>query len=301
MAIAEPAAHQRETAAEAPPVPTPPTDRPASVKLTEEQRQQFARDGFLVVPDALPPAMVERLLAAVDRLYEQGLCGKGLSKVNHWELRNCLPADDLFLELVDWPTTFPLVVDLMNWNIHLITSHLVVRAPSPPEADAAWKATGWHRDGGTAATEMQEPHPLILMKIAYWLTDLSEPGRGAIRFVPGSHRLTGRPAQGEGEPDPYGAIELRAKPGDAVIFEQRMWHAVGPNTSEITRKSLFYGYGYRWLRPMDYVTMPQELLSRCDPIRRQLLGDASTQLGYWLPTDEDAPLRAWQRERETGD
>jgi ectoine hydroxylase len=301
MAIAEPAAHQRETAAEAPPVPTPPTDRPASVKLTEEQRQQFARDGFLVVPDALPPAMVERLLAAVDRLYEQGLCEKGLSKVNHWELRNCLPADDLFLELVDWPTTFPLVVDLMNWNIHLITSHLVVRAPSPPEADAAWKATGWHRDGGTAATEMQEPHPLILMKIAYWLTDLSEPGRGAIRFVPGSHRLTGRPAQGEGEPDPYGAIELRAKPGDAVIFEQRMWHAVGPNTSEITRKSLFYGYGYRWLRPMDYVTMPQELLSRCDPIRRQLLGDASTQLGYWLPTDEDAPLRAWQRERETGD
>jgi ectoine hydroxylase len=301
MAIAEPAAHQRETAAEAPPVPTPPTDRPASVKLTEEQRQQFARDGFLVVPDALPPAMVERLLAAVDRLYEQGLCEKGLSKVNHWELRNCLPADDLFLELVDWPTTFPLVVDLMNWNIHLITSHLVVRAPSPPEADAAWKATGWHRDGGTAATEMQEPHPLILMKIAYWLTDLSEPGRGAIRFIPGSHRLTGRPAQGEGEPDPYGAIELRAKPGDAVIFEQRMWHAVGPNTSEITRKSLFYGYGYRWLRPMDYVTMPQELLSRCDPIRRQLLGDASTQLGYWLPTDEDAPLRAWQRERETGD
>jgi ectoine hydroxylase len=298
MAIAEPAAHQRETAAEAPPVPTPPTDRPASVKLTEEQRQQFARDGFLVVPDALPPAMVERLLAAVDRLYEQGLCEKGLSKVNHWELRNCLPADDLFLELVDWPTTFPLVVDLMNWNIHLITSHLVVRAPSPPEADAAWKATGWHRDGGTAATEMQEPHPLILMKIAYWLTDLSEPGRGAIRFIPGSHRLTGRPAQGEGEPDPYGAIELRAKPGDAVIFEQRMWHAVGPNTSDITRKSLFYGYGYRWLRPMDYVTMPESLLARCDPIRRQLLGDAATQLGYWLPTDEDAPLRAWQRERE---
>src|SRR5438552_12944046 len=102
----------------------------------------------------------------------------------------------------------------MNWNIHLITSHLVVRAPSPPEADAAWKASGWHRDGGTSASEMQEPHPLILMKIAYWLTDLSEPGRGAIRFVPGSHRLIGRPAQAEGAVDPYGAIELRAKPGE---------------------------------------------------------------------------------------
>ena len=172
-----------------------------------------------------------------------------------------------------------------------------MRAPSPPDVDVAWKASGWHRDGGTAASEMQEPHPLILMKIAYWLTDLSEPGRGAIRFIPGSHRLMGRPAQAEGAPDPYGAVELRATPGDAVIFEQRLWHAVGSNTSSITRKSLFYGYGYRWLRPMDYVTMPEELLARCDPIRRQLLGDAATQLGYWLPTDQDAPLRASQRER----
>jgi phytanoyl-CoA dioxygenase PhyH len=274
--------------------------RPEPSRLTPEQRHQFERDGFMVIPDALTLEWVERLLSMVDRLYARGIQEQGLSKTHHWEMRNCLPVDDLLLELVDWPATFPLVVDLMNWNIHLITSHLIVRAPSPPEADAAWKASGWHRDGGTAASEMQEPHPLILMKVAYWLTDLSEPGRGAIRLIPGSHRLIGRPAQAEGAPDPYGAIELRARPGDAVIFEQRMWHAVGPNTSTLTRKSLFYGYGYRWLRPMDYVTMPPELLARCDPIRRQLLGDAATQLGYWLPTDADAPLKAWQRERETG-
>jgi hypothetical protein len=49
---------------------------------------------------------------------------------------------------------------------------------------------------------------------------------------------------------------------------------------------------------MDYVTMPASILSRCDPIRRQLLGDAVTQLGYWLPTDDDAPLKAWQRQRD---
>jgi phytanoyl-CoA dioxygenase PhyH len=274
--------------------------RPEPSRLTPEQRHQFERDGFMVIPDALTLEWVERLLSMVDGLSARGIQEQGLSKTHHWEMRNCLPVDDLLLELVDWPATFPLVVDLMNWNIHLITSHLIVRAPSPPEADAAWKASGWHRDGGTAASEMQEPHPLILMKVAYWLTDLSEPGRGAIRLIPGSHRLIGRPAQAEGAPDPYGAIELRARPGDAVIFEQRMWHAVGPNTSTLTRKSLFYGYGYRWLRPMDYVTMPPELLARCDPIRRQLLGDAATQLGYWLPTDADAPLKAWQCERETG-
>ena len=49
---------------------------------------------------------------------------------------------------------------------------------------------------------------------------------------------------------------------------------------------------------MRYVTMPQVLLSRCDPIRRQLLGDAATPLGYYLPTDAGVPLRAWQRQQD---
>lgn len=266
--------------------------------LTEQQRRDFERDGFLKVPGALPEAMVQRLTALVDRLYARGLAEEGHSRANHWELRNCLPADPLFLELLDWPATFPLVVDLLNWNIHLVTSHLIVRAPSPPEADAGWKASDWHRDGGTSSTEMQEPLPRIIIKIAYWLTDLSQPGRGAIRLVPGSHRLLGRPAQAPEMADPYGAIELTAAPGDALLFEQRMWHAVGPNHSSLVRKSLFFGYGYRWLRPIDYVTQPRELLDAVTPIRRQLLGDAATQLGYYIPTDEDAPLRAhWQQRK----
>src|SRR4051794_11672570 len=96
----------------------PGIERPEPAALTDEQQRQFQRDGFLVIPDALPSGMVDRLLGVVDRLYGQGLQEQGLSKTHHWELRNCLPADDLFLELIDWPTTFPLVVDLMNWNIH---------------------------------------------------------------------------------------------------------------------------------------------------------------------------------------
>lgn len=265
--------------------------------LTDEQRASFERDGFLVVPNALPPDMLTRVLDVVDMLYATGTAAQGLSEVNHWELRNCLPHHELFLDLLDWPATFPLVADLLGWNIHLITSHLIMRAPSPPEADDHWKAISWHRDGGSSSVEMQEPHPRLLIKVAYWLTDLTEPGRGGIRFVPGSHRLMGPPAQAPGSPDPYGAIELRARAGDAVLFEQRMWHAVGPNHSDMVRKGLFFGYGYRWLRPMDYVTMPQELLERVDPIRRQLLGDAATQLGYYIPTDADVPLRAWWQER----
>lgn len=267
--------------------------------LSDSQRAAFERDGFLVVPDALPLPMVEQLTCAVDRLYEAGLQESGLSKTNAWNLRNCVVHDPMFRKLLDWPATFPLVVDLLNWNLHLITSHLIVRAPSPPEADVAWKAEGWHRDGGTSSTEMQEPHPRLFIKIAYWLTDLSEPGRGNIRFVPGSQRMMGRPAQAEGAPDPYGAVEICAKPGDAVLFEQRTYHAVGPNKSNITRKSLFFGYGYRWIHPMDFKTTPSDILEQCNPIQRQLLGDTKTILGNYIPQDEDVPLRAWWEARQT--
>ena len=38
----------------------------------------------------------------------------------------------------------------------------------------------------------------------------------------------------------------------------------------MTRKALFYGYGYRWIRPKDEMSV-EPLYERCDPIRRQLL------------------------------
>ena len=115
--------------------------------------------------------------------------------------------------------------------------------------------------------------------------------------VPGSNRLTGPPAQDLGEPHPYGAIEICGKPGDAFLFEQRTYHAVGPNDSDITRKSLFMGYGFRWVRAMDYLTPDETLVTRCEtPIQRQLLGEVATPMGIYLPMEEDVPLRAAWKE-----
>ena len=56
---------------------------------------------------------------------------------------------------------------------------------------------------------------------------------------------------------------------------------------------MYYGYGYRVFRPVDYQTMPGELLTACSPIERQLLGDTVNHQGYYLPTVEDTPLKPW--------
>ena len=262
--------------------------------ITTQQRDDFERDGFLIVRNALPAEMVERLLAVADRLHEEGMQCDGLNDRGFWQLRNCLPQDDAFLDLLDWPTTVPLVVQLLNHNVQLITSHLVMRDPIPADSDAAFGRTGWHRDGGTSSADLGTAQPRMFIKIAYWLSDISEPGRGAIRLFAGSNDTEVSPPEGTSDEQEH--FGMRCKPGDAVLFENRTLHAVGPNLSELTRKSVFFGYGYRWLRPMDYLTMPEELLERCDPIRRQLLGDCTSVMGYQLPEDDDVPLKPWLAE-----
>jgi ectoine hydroxylase-related dioxygenase (phytanoyl-CoA dioxygenase family) len=89
------------------------------------------------------------------------------------------------------------------------------------------------------------------------------------------------------------------RPGDAVFFEQRTWHAVGPNYSTLARKNVYIGYCYRWMKAIDFVTQPDDLLAKANPIQRQLLGAATHELSYYLPMRNgfaDTPVRAWLEE-----
>ena len=101
----------------------------------------------------------------------------------------------------------------------------------------------------------------------------------------------------DGVSDPERTTPVLVKPGAAVFFDRRLWHSGGRNFSEATRKVLFYGYSYRWLRPRDDMTV-EHFMDRCDPIRRQLLGASASGHGYTSPSDEDVPLRDWIREHQ---
>jgi ectoine hydroxylase-related dioxygenase (phytanoyl-CoA dioxygenase family) len=265
--------------------------------ITEQQLRFFNDQGYLIVEDALPGEMVERLTAVVDRVAEAERERRGLSPDAPVDKFRAILSDDLFLELLDWPPTFPLVWDILGWNIQLYLSHLSVMPPETPDTDRKQKVFGgWHQDGGRPVQEMERPHPRLSLKISYWLSDVRGEERGAMKIVPCSHKLDTPPRRSDPDGDPDDAIELRVKPGTAVLFERRMWHSRSHNFSDVTRKALFFGYSYRWLRGLDYNAMPPELLERCDPIRRQLLGDGVSMNGWWQPRDEDVPLKTWLRE-----
>ncbi len=274
--------------------------------LTEEERNHFEEHGYLYVPNALSSDMVERLLSAVDAIYRDALATGKAKPGNHWGWSNFLGIDDMFLNLVDLPTTLPKVWGILGWNIYLYHAHMHVKPPTPSDAQDGDGWLEWHQDSGRVNIEMEtHPRPRLSLKVAYFLTDVSEPGRGNFYIRPGSHfsdvplsesEISRDPRESPTSGIPEDAIPVCVEPGTAVLFDRRLWHSRSPNTSQMTRKALFYGYGYRWIRPKDDMTV-EHLYDRCDPIRRQLLGASVKNNGRYVPTDEDVPLRGWLLEQ----
>lgn len=267
-------------------------------RLTDEERQTFDETGMLTVEDALNPAQVAGLTAAADQAFERKL-GEGHDAATALFYPNFIPDSPLFADLVDYERILPKVWGILGWNIYLYHAHLIVTPPSGKPVDD--KTFGWHQDSGRVNLEMEShPRPRLSLKVAYFLSDTSEPGHGNFWVIPGSHRhdTLDRPTTGIGQPE--GAVPVLAKPGTAVFFDRRLWHSASPNWSDITRKVLFYGYSYRWLRTKDDMTV-QSLWEQSDAVRRQLLGWGTNANGYYSPTDADVPLRGWLREWSPND
>jgi ectoine hydroxylase len=234
------------------------------------------RSGFAIVEDALSADAVAHLTSAVDRVAaERG--GDSIHELGFVGL------DPAFVELVDHPATLPIVLNALGSNIFLYHCHLDVHPPAPPHG--RW---GWHQDGGRQNVDLPSPRPKLSLKVAFLLTDVEEETQAPMWIVPGSHR---RDRLERDNTRPTGATPLLVSAGTAVIFDRRLWHARGDNTSTRTRKALFYAYTYRWIRARDDLRgVDAKFLDTLDPVRRQLLGGGPTTYGYWFPTEDNAPL-----------
>ena len=239
-----------------------------------EKLAEFDRDGFTIIPGALTADEVGFYRGALDRVYaEQEADGRvkpGTSMHQLSAVANCPEA----LGLVDHPTTFPYVWSILGWNVHAYHSHLDVHPQLPTKRPFRFE---WHQDGGRQNREIEtEPRPRLSVKLAFWLSDVSQPGRGNFKVWPGSHtrnRIDGPPRRDIAWPDPRGAIEVCVNPGDTVFFDRRLWHARSGNYSQVTRKVVFFGYTLRWIAIRDELealhASPE--FEQLSPVRRQLL------------------------------
>ena len=269
-------------------------------RLSDEERKQFEKEGFLLVRNVLEKEQLTVLKIAADKLEKEWrprYSEKGLKPgqpLNHIDF---IGYDANFLELIDHPKTFMKVVDILGWHIQLYHSHIIITPPRTKDHEFSGKRLGWHQDSGRLNIDIESnPRPRISLKVGFFLSDTIPTDRGNFHVIPGSHLSNQAefPEDGVEHPD---AIPIQAAPGDAVFFDRRLWHAAGRNFSNVTRKVLFYGYSYRWLKPRDNMTVAH-YMETADPVRRQLLGASPNGgFGFTSPVEEDVPLKSWLFEK----
>jgi ectoine hydroxylase-related dioxygenase (phytanoyl-CoA dioxygenase family) len=274
--------------------------------MSTAEREQFDRDGYLIVRGALRPDEVDFYRNALDRVYASqeaaGTIATGASMHQLSAVANCGDAAGL----LDHPVTFSYIWSILGWNVHVYHSHLDVHPPLPSKRPFRFE---WHQDGGRQNREIEtDPRPRLSVKLAYWLSDVSEPGRGNFKVVPGSHMqnwIDGPPRRDVEWPDPEGAIEVCANPGDVVVFDRRLWHARSDNYSDITRKAMFFGYTLRWIaiRDENEGIWTSDWADQLNPVQRQLLGGLKDTDGdhQWGHYPSSTPLYGWLKEHDLFD
>ena len=262
-------------------------------RLTVEQEQSFHSNGFLVVRNALDAQTVDRLIKVGDRLGEVFLKKyEVLNKpwYNDLDLRPGLLEHDALLALVAHSTTVPLVVQLLSPNIHLLSTSIIYKRPENP--DFPLFRRGWHRDLRMPEDMGHENMPRVGIKICYCLTEFRPPDSGMTLMARNTQRRNEPLVVPRGEVDPLDVevCDLELSAGDALLFENGIFHTATPNRSDHVAKRIIYGYAYRWMKQEVYLESPgKQLLKRADRITRQLMG------AY---RDIDTPpwaLRDWAR------
>lgn len=259
----------------------------------------FDRDGYAIIRDAITPALRDHLLAAAERLLASDITrGRDRGGDGKDGFRGCLTLDRAFLPALTNPRTLPTVVHLLSPNLHLLSAHLISLPSGPPRTIRIPQRPGWHRDMYGVTADLGFAHtPRMAIKVAHYLTPITD-DCGLTMFLPGSHHLTQEPAIPEGTIDPVRAVTPDLNEGDAVLFENRTWHAGGINLSGRPRIALMLQYGYRWLHPVDDPATDLLADPALSPIEQQLLGmpdrneDGSLAKGAGA-----APLSNWWSSR----
>ena len=177
------------------------------------------------------------------------------------------------------------------------TSHLIYRHPDPPGSPDTSRMPGWHRDHFVSMRDLGHSRiPRHSLKIAYYLTDLSEPNTGATMMASGSNKLKEEINIPEGQVDPEAAIEPLLNAGDCVFFENRTWHAGAPNLTDRIRKAVMFGYCYSWMRPIDYRQQSLRFVEKLNAMQRFLVGESVEDTREFQFDGGVNPINTWCEE-----
>ncbi|MFC5719516.1 phytanoyl-CoA dioxygenase family protein [Streptomyces gamaensis] len=164
---------------------------------------------------------------------------------------------------VQEPTVLAVMEELLGFNFLLSSTHANIAGPggSPMHlhADQTFARPPW------------PPYPLVANSM--WMLDDFTAGNGATRLVPGSHLLGRQPDYDRGEGNAE-SVPVCAPAGSVMVFDGRLWHQTGANTSDRPRHGILNYYCRGWVRQQQNFSsgLRPEVTERATPVLRRLLG-----------------------------
>ena len=247
-----------------------PNENPHKIYLSMLNAKQLAdldRDGFLVVPDAVPPKMLEALRERIEELFEsEGETAGGEFKYEAGarRLANCVDKGEVFEAAIQVPVMLEAKAHILGPDFKL--SSLNVRSTNPmSEADQPL-----HVD----MNGIRDEQGYWVANTIFMLDDFT-PENGATRVVPGSHLWGKRPQ--EEMADPFAAhpdqILVTGKSGTLVICNAHTWHGGTANRTSKQRRAMhaFFCRGDKPQQQYQKKLLRPETQKRLSPALRKLL------------------------------
>ncbi len=219
-------------------------------------------EGYVILPDLLPPAQVEELTRALEPYERDRPMGRNqFEGERSHRVYSLAGKGSVFLQLAENAHVMSLLDALLLPNFLL--SNLQSIRLHPGET-----AQPWHTDD----TFYPAPRPLstpLAISVIWALEDFTEEN-GATELIPGSHRW------GTEHPDTREHQEVAAimPRGSALVFNGALWHRGGANRSHRTRLCISPQYCQAWLRPQEsqLLIASRETARAASPRVRSMLG-----------------------------
>ncbi len=229
----------------------------------ERHFRELDEQGYTLLEDLLTPRQVEEAIEVLKESYEEEHISShepGTKRTNNLTARA-----EIFREIIQLPKLVACMEYLMGQDY--ILSDMSARSPMPGMA-----AQKLHRDGGPFVPNPPYNVHTVLPMAAQSVITLSEftAENGATRLVPGSHIR-------DIDPESVSAEEERlfiCGPGTVMVYENRMIHGGGPNTTDEIRYAILGFCCRSTTRPFcDHTrSTPKEVVENATPLLRRLWG-----------------------------
>lgn len=235
----------------------------ASESAADYWVRALMRDGYCVIPDAVPAAQAQALNGDLDGTFSRtpfcrgAFFGPRTKRFGSLLTRTCMAAD-----FVSHPLILAIAEAVLGPWCDRFNLNLTQGIEIHPGAPAQYP----HRDQDMWQGAKGEAQ--YLLNVIWPLTPFSAEN-GATLVWPGSHVPEMLDRSSHGEP-----IVAEMAPGAALLFLGSTLHGAGANRADTVRRAMIVSYCLGWLKPFEnqWLSYPPEVARHFDPDLARLVG-----------------------------